>query len=178
MPRERIRVSAAGIDRLAVLAPIFGAAFVDEPMMLWPMGSARVASERLSRCFAYFLESALDLGIVSEAIPARRAAVWIPPGRSDEWLEHPWSQDRIRKLQHDGGHRYDDFWRWVDSNSPAEPLWHLDSIAVAPEFQGHGCGGALIRDGLARARSDGIGAHLSTGTIRNVGFYATSGFAS
>jgi hypothetical protein len=36
-----IAVSRAGSDRLAVLAPMFGRAFVNEPMMRWPMVKCR-----------------------------------------------------------------------------------------------------------------------------------------
>jgi ribosomal protein S18 acetylase RimI-like enzyme len=58
---------------------------------------------------------------------------------------------------------------WVDSHSPDEPMWQLDSIAVEPAFQGRGVGRALIAAGLARARAraDSVGAFLSTGTPRN-----------
>jgi len=43
-----------------------------------------------------------------------------------------------RALTDDGGRRYDAFWEWVDSRTPDEPLWLLDSIAVAPTRQGQG----------------------------------------
>ena len=68
------------------------------------------------------------------------------------------------------------FWRWVDSRSPIDPLWQLDSIAVEPDAQGQGYGSLLIRHGLARARTDGVGAFLSTGTQRNVRIYERCGF--
>ncbi len=51
------------------------------------------------------------------------------------------------------------------------PLWQLDSIAVDPAVPGRGYGGALILTGLARARSEGFGAFLSTGIERNVSIY-------
>ncbi len=148
-------------------------------MMRWPMGDTldrRDTVECFSRCFAYFLEIALGLGIVWEAVPAFGAAVWVPPGRFDAWADHPWNQPRILELHDDGGHRYDEFWSWVDSNSPSEPLWQLDSIAVDPRQQGRGYGGALILDGLAWAQADGVGAFLSTGTERNVSIYGRYGF--
>jgi predicted N-acetyltransferase YhbS len=55
-------------------------------------------------------------------------------------------------------------------------MWLLDSIAVVPEAQGRGLGRALIETGLARARADGTGAFLSTGTPRNVSIYGRCGF--
>jgi GNAT superfamily N-acetyltransferase len=172
----QIEILPATLHRIDALAPVFGRAFVDEPMMRWPMGACDDPVDRYTRCFSYFLEIALDVGLVTEAGPGRGAAAWIPPDRFDSWAEHPWNQQRINELTDDGGRRYDAFWQWVDRHSPTGRLWQLDSIAVDPEFQGRGYGGALILAGLARARSDGAGAFLSTGTERNVSIYARYGF--
>ena len=49
--------------RLSALAAVFGRAFVREPMMRWPLGSEGDIEERFTRCFAYFLEAALPLGL-------------------------------------------------------------------------------------------------------------------
>ncbi len=174
--RPRIAVSPAGADRLRPLAAVFGRAFVNEPMLVWPMGEVRDRVERFTRCFAFFLEVALDLGLVSEADNASGAVVWIPPDRFESWEEHPWNQARILGLTEDGGHRYDEFWRWIAARSPSGALWQLDSIAVEPRLQGHGYGGALILQGQERARAEGVGAFLSTGTERNVSIYERYGF--
>ena len=145
-------------------------------MMCWPMGETHDRTEQFTRCFTYFLEIVLGLGLVSEAGKANGAAVWIPPGRLADWPSHPWSQPRIHALTDDGGRRYDTFWRWVDAHSPREQLWQLDSIAVDPSVQHRGFGGALLLAGLARARNDGLAAFLSTGTERNVTIYGKYGF--
>jgi GNAT superfamily N-acetyltransferase len=171
-----IKVARASPDRLSALAPVFGRAFVNEPMMRWPMGERGDVVERFTRCFGYVLEALLGLGFVWEAGDAVGAAFWMPPDASGAWAEHPWSQPRISALTDDGGHRYEAFWDWVDSRSPAEPLWLLDSIAVAPEAQGRGYGKALIAAGQALARADRVAAFLSTGTPRNVSIYGRCGF--
>jgi GNAT superfamily N-acetyltransferase len=176
MDRPEIAVATAGPDRLPILAPVFGRAFVDEPMMRWPMGALGDVTLAFTRCFSYFLETALGLGLVLEAGAATGGAVWIPPGQFESWESHPWNQARIEALADDGGRRYDAFWRWVDEHSPDEPLWQLDSIAVEPVAQGHGYGSALIKAGQARAHADGVGAFLSTGTLRNVSIYERNGF--
>ncbi len=158
------------------LATVFGRAFVNEPMMRWPLGSDGDLVDRFTRCFGYFLEASLPLGWMWEAGQAQGAAVWIPPGESEACQNHPWSQDRILALAADGGVRYDAFWEWVAAHEPREPAWQLDSIAVAPELQGRGIGRTLIEAGLARARADRTGAFLSTGTAANVTIYGRSGF--
>lgn len=162
--------------RLSALAQVFGRAFVHEPMMRWPLGSEGDLEERFTRCFAYFLDAALPLGLVWEAGAGDGAAVWIAPEQSEVWDGHPWNQARILALADDGGGRYDAFWDWVAKHDPPEPSWQLDSIAVAPELQGRGIGRTLIEAGLARARAQRTGAFLSTGTEANVAIYARCGF--
>jgi GNAT superfamily N-acetyltransferase len=158
------------------LASVFARAFVDDPMMRWSLVGTREPLEWLDRCFTYFLESALDLGLVRETADGNGAAVWIPPDRGEEWQEHPWSQPRILELCEDGGGRYESFWDWIDAHTPDGPLWLLDSIAVDPQVQGRGYGRALIEAGLSEAAATGCGAILSTGTVRNVSIYAKCGF--
>jgi GNAT superfamily N-acetyltransferase len=174
--RPEIAVTVAGPDRRAVLASLFGRAFVDEPMMRWPLGPHGDVAVRFARGFSYFFENALGLDLVLEAGPGRGGAVWIPPGQFDSWESHPWNQPRIDDLTDDGGRRYDAFWRWVEAHSPEEPLWQLDSVAVEPADQGRGYGAALIRAGQARASAAGMGASLSTGTPGNVDIYQHCGF--
>ena len=159
-----IEITRAGPDRLGILAPLFGHAFVDDPMMGWTLGEPPRSPDRYIPCFAAFLERALPHGVVWEgtahgdAGTAVGAAVWIPPGRFEKWAEHPWNQPRILELTDDGGRRYNRFWQWVDEHSPTEPAWLLDSVAVEPAVQGRGFGSELITAGLDRARTDGQGA--------------------
>ena len=145
-------------------------------MMRWPLGFDDELEQRFTRCFAYFLEAALPLGLVWEADRAQGAAVWIQPEQSEAWESHPWNQTRILVLAEDGGRRYDAFWDWVGSHDPREPSWQLDSIAVRPDLQGRGIGKALIQAGLARARRQRTSAFLSTGTATNVTIYGRCGF--
>jgi GNAT superfamily N-acetyltransferase len=176
MGRPFNEASLAGEDRVEVLASVFGRAFANDPMMLWSIAGKKSPTERFTRCFAYFLEAAVKLDLVWEVNSGRGAAVWIPPGRCDQWQEHPWNQERILEMSDDGGDRYDSFWSWIDVHSPHEPLWQLDSIAVDPMVQGRGYGGALIRACLAQAKTSGLGAFLSTGAERNVAIYTRYGF--
>ena len=170
-------VALAGPERLDVLASTFGRAFVNEPMMLWPMGLHGDVTDPLTRCFRYFLEEAMGLGVVWEAADGRGAAVWVSPAQAHAWeAADPWSQARIGALADDGGRRYDGFWEWVDSRTPDEPLWLLDSIAVEPACQRSGLGSALIAAGLTQAAAAGVPAFLSTGTRRNVDIYGRFGF--
>jgi ribosomal protein S18 acetylase RimI-like enzyme len=164
------------LARVSALAPVFGRAFVHEPMMAWPMGSSGDVASRFAACFASFLEIAVPLGLVWEAGQADGVAVWISPEHREAWEVHPWDQQQILAVAEDGGRRYEAFWEWVATHDPTEPSWQLDTIAVAPELQGRGIGRALIEAGLARVRADGTSAFLSTGTRANVAIYGRCGF--
>jgi GNAT superfamily N-acetyltransferase len=170
------KICRADSSRLGLLTSVFARAFVDDPMMRWSLLGKREPQDVLKHCFTFFLEVALDLGLVWEAGDARGAAVWIPPGSSDEWEEHPWSQPRIFELSDDGGVRYESFWDWIESHIPDEPLWLLDSIAVDPRVQGHGYGRSLIEMGQSKAATTGSGAILSTAAERNISIYRKCGF--
>jgi GNAT superfamily N-acetyltransferase len=155
---------------------VFGRAFVTEPMMCWPMGSSGDDAARFTRCFTFFLEAALPLGLIWEAGQADGLAVWVSPEQRESWDAHPWDQPQILAAADDGGRRYAAFWEWVATHDPVEPSWQLDTIAVEPELQGRGIGRALIEAGLARARADRTSAFLSTGTRANVAIYTRCGF--
>ncbi len=173
----RSEITVAAPRRLPQLAPMFGRAFIHEPMMRWPLGEHGDLVKRFTCCFAFFLEAARGLGVVWEIGDADGAAVWVPPARSEDWMAaDPWNQPRIRALANDDGRRYSAFWDWVASREPDEPLWHLDSIAVGPARQGEGLGAALIAAGQQHAQADGVGAFLSTGTPHNVTIYNRCGF--
>ena len=154
MDGSPIEIAQAAPDRLSALAPVFGRAFVDEPMMRWPMGAHGDIVDRFTRCFARVLADVLGLGFVSEAGDAKGSAVWFPPDGLETQTDDPWNRPEISALTDDGGRRYEEFWDWVKSRTPDEPLWQLDSIAVDPAAQGQGFGAALIRLRSARARSD------------------------
>ncbi len=59
---------------------------------------------------------------------------------------------------------------------PAEPVWHLATVGVAPPSQGRGLGRAVLEPGLEAARTEGYPAYLETSSPENVTFYERLGF--
>ncbi|MFL1594995.1 GNAT family N-acetyltransferase [Rhodococcus ruber] len=59
---------------------------------------------------------------------------------------------------------------------PSEPAWFLATVAVDPDRQGSGLGGAVLAPGLREAREAGVPAYLETSSERNVAFYRRLGF--
>ncbi|MCU0257489.1 MAG: GNAT family N-acetyltransferase [Solirubrobacteraceae bacterium] len=65
----------------------------------------------------------------------------------------------------------------AEKRRPDEPHWFLDVLAVRPDRQGRGIGGALVRAGLADADAAGAPAFLVTSNPANVPLYEHLGFA-
>lgn len=59
---------------------------------------------------------------------------------------------------------------------PHEPHWYLALLAVDPDWQGRGLGGALLRPGLERADDEGLPCYLETQKEANLAFYGRYGF--
>jgi GNAT superfamily N-acetyltransferase len=108
------------------------------------------------------------------------AAIWLPPGAFPRDVGRklralpavltilaraPGSFGRFARLGSE-----------LEAMFPADPAWYLEILGVAPEAQGTGIGSRLVRDGLARADSDGMPAYLETAQAGNVRFYERFGF--
>ncbi len=57
-----------------------------------------------------------------------------------------------------------------------KPFIYLDIIGVAPEYQGQGCGGKLLRALIESAEQAALPIYLETGTEENVQMYERFGF--
>jgi GNAT superfamily N-acetyltransferase len=177
--RDVLEIRPAGPGRVARLAEVFGRAFVTEPLLTWPLGGRSDDLEaRCVRAYALYLGPLLDQGLVWETVDGHGALVLVPPDRADVWddaIEHV-DDTTTHDVTDDGGRRHADFWEWVASRIPSEPLWHLDSVAVEPGWQGRGIGSALVEFGLEQARGSSAPVILETGTPRNVLLYERLGF--
>ena len=165
-----------GAERLPVLADVLGRAFVDDPMIRWPIALGADMPERIEHHFTAIFGPLLDLGTMWEAEDGAGFANWVPPGGAGEALE---TTDEIRaslaRITEDAGARYDVLWDWVEARVPSD-AWYLDVLGVDPARQGEGIGGALIRFGLERASAAGMDAFLETSVPGNVAYYERFGF--
>jgi ribosomal protein S18 acetylase RimI-like enzyme len=174
-----MEIRRADPSRLAHIAEVIGRAFVTEPMMTWPLGG--LTEDLEERCIRYhqlFLEPLMDRGMVWESADGRGALVLVAPEEADaldDALAHI-GDSSTHTVTDDGGRRHDLFWEWVASKIPRVPVWHLDSVAVAPGSQGRGVGSALIEFALERAGESDTAMVLETGTQRNVPLYERLGF--
>ena len=146
-----VEIRPADSSRLAHVAEVIGRAFVTEPMMTWGLrGPTETLEERCIRFHELFLEPLVDRGIVWESSDGHGALVLVPPEEAGA-LDNALAIDdsKTHQVTDDGGRRYELFWEWVGSQRPREPVWHLDSVAVRPGWQGRGIGSALVEFGLS-----------------------------
>jgi GNAT superfamily N-acetyltransferase len=174
-----VDIRQAGPGRVDQVARVMGRAFVTEPMMTWPFGGqGEDLEERCVRAYALYLGPLLEQGLVWETADGRGALVFVSPDGTDVWddaLAHV-DDSTTHDVTDDGGRRHERFWEWVASKIPPEPVWHLDSVAVEPGWQGRGIGSALIEFGLELTRESNAAVILETGTARNVPLYKRFGF--
>ena len=170
-----IPIVLATPDRLQDLASLCGQAFVVEPAMLWSSGDHGNIADRFTRQYAWYMERPLAQGMVWETAKPGGAVIWIPPTGTEDWEQSLLEDQRVAAVVADMD-RYARFWEWISEHEPTEPVWHLDTVAVAPSLRGQGVGAALIDHGLAFAQRDGLPAVLETGNPSNVPIYESRGF--
>jgi ribosomal protein S18 acetylase RimI-like enzyme len=179
MLRAVVEMRPADSSRIAHIAGVLGRAFVTEPMLTWPLGGrSDDLEERCVRAYALYLRPLLDAGLVWETADGHGALVLVSPEQADVWddaLTHV-DDSTTHDMTDDGGLRHARFSEWIASKIPTEPLWHLDSVAVDPGWQGRGIGSALVEFGLERTRASNTAVILETGTQRNVPLYQRFGF--
>lgn len=169
-----IRV-ATRADRDAV-ALTLARAFADDPATsyIFPDRAERV--KRLPRMFRLiFDEDAGGMPLVTGSGEA--ATLWRRPGQAEigklEMLKQlfpligAFGSSLVRAM------RVGDA---IDAHHPSGTYWYLHIAGVDPAYQGKGLGSASIRQGLAKAREDGMPAFLETATPRNVSLYQSLGF--
>ena len=158
-------------DRVHALAEMLGAAFTDDPMLVWPFGANK--TDLITGFFRAFDEQIAAYGWLWEAGEALGAAAWVPPGSDEAMMDIDRS---IRPALTGAEARHAEMWDWIAGNFPDEPFWYLDHIAVRADHRGSGLGAALIRHGLDFADRDGVPAFLETGRPGNVAYYERRGF--
>jgi ribosomal protein S18 acetylase RimI-like enzyme len=157
------------------LADAFARAFVDDPMVAW-----RRPSSTIEESVVYYrrvLDEYAAVGALWRIPGIGAASAWLSPAHSSRLREARVAKRRRATVADDVSTAADRRrWAWLDSHLPDRPVWFLDLLAVAPEAQGAGLGGVLVRHGTARARVAGLTAFLETSNERNLAFYESHGF--
>jgi predicted N-acetyltransferase YhbS len=175
---DDFELTAVDRHRMPALAAVLARAFVDDPIIRWPLPEdVDDIEDRVRSMFTWAYEDLADLGMVWETAGGAGVAVWVPPGGAEQLVASDQAvRERLATLTDDGGARYGVMWDWIEAQLPDEPHWFLDAIAVERIRRSQGIGSALVRWGLERAATDGVPAFLETGSDRTVGYYERFGF--
>jgi GNAT superfamily N-acetyltransferase len=172
-----VEVTPAPVERVPAIVEMYGRAFLDEPLLRWPLGMAPNPRAAIEAEFRGTHTLAARQHCLWEVGDAAGAAVWISPDAAESYWEKllAWP-DGIAAHAADGGRRHVMQWEWVVAHQPDGPMWFLDSIAVDPERQRGGIGSALISHGLDAADRSGFPAVLETSQSHLVRYYEAFGF--
>lgn len=163
---------------LGGLTRTLAAAFQDDPAFSWIVPDERKRARMFPGFFKVMADQSRRHGEILASPDGKAASLWYPPGEvRDGMLMGAW--DNLRLL---AGFRGDlprglkaaeeMYKRHPDPQTYA----YLRYVGVAPEAQGKGWGGAIVRAGVARAAEQGRGVLLETATPDNVAIYARLGF--
>jgi GNAT superfamily N-acetyltransferase len=172
-PPEVRRASAE--DRANVVANV-AAAFAQDPAWAFMLGDEY---ERLAPQFAGAL---FDIRLVSHSVwvsdDLAAVAMWDPPERSEESVEHGrrlWA--RYREVAGEAAFaRHTSYNAAVAAASPAGSYWYLGVLATEPSRQREGLAGTVLGPVLEQADRAGLSCCLETSTTGNRRFYERRGF--
>jgi ribosomal protein S18 acetylase RimI-like enzyme len=154
-------------------------AFADDPALSWIIPDRARRRACLPALFRLLQAQSARHGDVVLAGEEEAAALWYPPGTV---RDGPWATiaDHLRGALVLRGalRRALAVAEAIHAHHPApQPCLYLRFIGAQPRAQGRGLGGALLREGIARAEAAGCGILLETATLANVGLYARFGFS-
>ena len=175
-----LEIAQADRRRMPALAAVLARAFIDDPIVTWPLpDAADDLEDRVRSMFTWAYEDLAELGMVWETAGGDGVAVWVPPGGHELMIATDRAvRERLATLTLDDGERYDVMWDWIEAQLPDEPHWFLDALAVEAGRRSQGIGSALVWWGLGRAAADGVPAALETGRRATVTYTSGSGSES
>ena len=172
------------LDRLSTLvrldethiesaAETLSLAFQDYPTFGYVFPDDSERKEKLPHFFKSMLHKGLLQGEVYASSPAMEGVtVWLPPGI-------PGGLSKTYEIDRDAFDRFAYYGKCVyavrQKHAPGRH-WFLELIGVAPEFQGKGHAGCLLRPMLDKIGREGLPCYLDTEVDKNVEMYQHHGF--
>lgn len=158
------------------LAAILADGFYDDPPMTWSFNGVH-AIRPMMRLLAQRVYMPHGFATISQ--DENGAAMWLPANSREPFDVLTMVLSSIILARHGGltavtrSMKFGDF---MNKHHPDEPHYYLFAIATTQAARGKGVGGALLKDGLARADADGVGTYLENSKEQNLGFYQAHGF--
>jgi ribosomal protein S18 acetylase RimI-like enzyme len=158
---------------------VLARAFHDDPAWRWILPSDRRRGRTLPWLFRTALAATLAGARVETTRDLAGVALWIPPGTAfldvNRAAQRSWPAVPLRLRGAYGRFRAYTHWNYdVQRRAHPGPALFLSGLAVDPDRQRRGVGGALLEAGLARDPE--LPAVLLTNSERNIRFYERHGF--
>jgi len=179
-----VGVRAARADENAAASAVLTDAFVDEDgLNYWlRQGAAKDGSRRkfFDGAVRDLIHKDRALWVAESERACAGAAIWLKPG--DHAFDFtPLKEFLILPLFLSvagfvGVQRGTELGKKLAAKHPREPHAHLVFLGVAPAFQGHGVGSAILKHTLAQWDAAGAPTYLECSTARNRALYERHGF--
>lgn len=161
-------------DRESV-ARLLDEAFLDDPVSLWIFPDEVDRRAKHATMMVAVLDQTLHDGRVDMTEDGAAAALWIRVPTDQPCDEH--GPALMRRAVDPDNERIELVGRLVDAAHPKERAHeYLQLVAVAPDRQGEGLGGALIQATLDRCDRERLPVYLEASTERSRGLYERLGF--
>lgn len=175
---ERPLHPATAAQHQAVIATLSDA-FMTDPALSYMVPEEAVRAKVLPKLFALLVPDDAKSGTIMRSGDDEAAALWRGPGKAKDAggtsLALVWNMLRIFGL---ATLRASTVANALAAHLPDGRYHYLHFVGVRSAHQGKGWGGAIIREGLARADSDGLPTWLETATPENVPLYQRLGFVT
>jgi GNAT superfamily N-acetyltransferase len=162
---------------------VLARAFNDDPVLIQSVTEPGRRAGLLRSMFCMVLNHGIRHGEVYTVSPRLEGiAIWLPSELPDItfWealrsgglaLLFKGGWEFMRKMKQD-----EEFIRRLRQRLVPTPHWYLAVLGVAPEFQGRGCAGRLLKPMLARLDVEKLPGYLETSTEGYVPMYQHFGF--
>ena len=163
---------------------VLGKAFHEDPAWVHVIPDESERSKRLPIIFEFLIRYSLRYGEVYA--PTRKLegiATWVPHTTVEQTTWRIFRSGAIRaalKMGREIARKIESLYDQLDKDrrdhTKDRSYFYLQGIGVAPEFQGQGFGGRLLKAMFARVDKEHIPIYLETETKENVQIYSKYGF--
>lgn len=175
---EKTIIEANATQHQAVIATLSDA-FMTDPALAYIVPNDEARRKMLPKLFRLIVAGDHAAGTVMRSGNDEAAALWRHPGMAKDEAENSLSMlitmVRIFGFALPRAAPVADA---LTAHLPDGRYHYLHFVGVRAAHQGKGWGGAIIREGLARADADGLPTWLETATPENVPLYQRLGFVT
>lgn len=173
---DSIVVSRATTSHASHIADVMGKAFMNDPVSCWIFADPADRERLNAPFFRVFVDRVLSEGTVLTSADMAAVTLWLDVDPAHDEPE-PDLGSVIKEAIGPYAARFAVLDQLMTANHPTTgPHAYLPFIAVHPDRQGQGLGGALLRARLAELDADNRPAYLEASSPRNAALYARLGF--